>query len=94
MGPELQLVGAVEGTRTSFLIGLSLLFSLFISQNFCFYRLFIIIASVMMLNSSDSLVQAEAISCLQQLHLFTPRHVHLDRLVVQLCVSFILYFYL
>uniref|UniRef100_A0A1I8EY56 HEAT repeat-containing protein 5B n=1 Tax=Wuchereria bancrofti TaxID=6293 RepID=A0A1I8EY56_WUCBA len=62
MGPELQLVGAVEGTRTSFLI-----------------------ASVMMLNSSDSLVQAEAISCLQQLHLFTPRHVHLDRLVVQLC---------
>ncbi|VIO98705.1 Uncharacterized protein BM_BM2175 [Brugia malayi] len=62
MGPELQLVGAVEGTRTSFLIG-----------------------SVMMLNSSDSLVQAEAISCLQQLHLFTPRHVHLDRLVVRLC---------
>ncbi|KAL3985776.1 hypothetical protein ACH3XW_40030 [Acanthocheilonema viteae] len=62
MGPELQLVGAVEGTRTSFLI-----------------------ASVMMLNSSDSLVQAEAISCLQQLHLFTPRHVHLDRLVVRLC---------
>uniref|UniRef100_A0A915Q4W5 HEAT repeat-containing protein 5B n=1 Tax=Setaria digitata TaxID=48799 RepID=A0A915Q4W5_9BILA len=62
IGPELQLVGAVEGTRTSFLI-----------------------ASVMMLNSSDSLVQAEAISCLQQLHLFTPRHVHLDRLVVRLC---------
>ncbi|MCP9264667.1 HTR5B [Dirofilaria immitis] len=57
MGPELQLVGAVEGTRTSFLI-----------------------ASVMMLNNSDSLVQVEAISCLQQLHLFTPRHVHLDRL--------------
>ncbi|VDO46324.1 unnamed protein product [Onchocerca flexuosa] len=64
MGPELQLVGAVEGTRTSFLI-----------------------ASIMMLNSSDSLVQAEAISCLQQLHLFTPRHVHLDRLVIRLCVS-------
>ncbi|OZC08270.1 hypothetical protein X798_04749 [Onchocerca flexuosa] len=62
MGPELQLVGAVEGTRTSFLI-----------------------ASIMMLNSSDSLVQAEAISCLQQLHLFTPRHVHLDRLVIRLC---------
>ncbi|VDK74235.1 unnamed protein product [Litomosoides sigmodontis] len=62
IGPELQLVGAVEGTRTSFLI-----------------------ASVMMLNSRDCLVQAEAISCLQQLHLFTPRHVHLDRLVVRLC---------
>ncbi|EJD76264.1 HEAT repeat containing 5B [Loa loa] len=62
MGPELQLVGAVEGTRTSFLI-----------------------ASVIMLNNSDPLVQAEAISCLQQLHLFASRHVHLDRLVVQLC---------
>ncbi|VDN31896.1 unnamed protein product [Gongylonema pulchrum] len=64
MGPELQLVGAVEGTRTSFLI-----------------------ASVMMLNSSDPLVQAEAVLCLQQLHLFAPRHVHLDRLVLRLCVS-------
>ncbi|VDM97337.1 unnamed protein product [Thelazia callipaeda] len=62
MGPELQLVGVVEGTRTSFLI-----------------------ASVMMLNSNDFLVQAEAVTCLQQLHLFAPRHVHLDWLVVRLC---------
>uniref|UniRef100_A0A0R3S5B1 HEAT repeat-containing protein 5B n=1 Tax=Elaeophora elaphi TaxID=1147741 RepID=A0A0R3S5B1_9BILA len=67
MGPELQLVGAVEGTRTSFLI-----------------------ASAIMLNSSDSLVQAEAISCLQQLHLFTPRHVHLDRLKLLSCPHLIL----
>ena len=36
---------------------------------------------------SDSLVQAEAISCLQQLHMFAPRHVNLGTLVPHLCVS-------
>lgn len=35
----------------------------------------------------DSQVQAEAISCLQQLHLFAPRHVNLTTLVPHLCVS-------
>ena len=35
----------------------------------------------------DSLVEAEAISCLQQLHLFAPRHVNLTTLVPHLCVS-------
>lgn len=88
MGPELQLVGSVEGMRTSFLIGLFILLSPFFREISAFFRFFIIIASDMMLNSSDSIIQAEAISCLQQLHLFTPRHVHLDRLVVRLCVSF------
>uniref|UniRef100_F1KQ33 HEAT repeat-containing protein 5B n=1 Tax=Ascaris suum TaxID=6253 RepID=F1KQ33_ASCSU len=62
VGPELQSVGAIEGTRTSFLI-----------------------ASAMMLDNGDPIVQAEAISCLQQLHLFAPRYVHLDRLVTHLC---------
>ena len=36
---------------------------------------------------SDSLVQAEAIACLQQLHMFAPRHVNLGTLVPHLCVS-------
>uniref|UniRef100_A0A8C5TAC1 HEAT repeat-containing protein 5B n=1 Tax=Malurus cyaneus samueli TaxID=2593467 RepID=A0A8C5TAC1_9PASS len=36
---------------------------------------------------SDSLVQAAAISCLQQLHMFAPRHVNLSSLVPSLCVS-------
>ncbi|MEQ2195761.1 hypothetical protein XENOCAPTIV_018006, partial [Xenoophorus captivus] len=36
---------------------------------------------------SDSLVQAAAISCLQQLHMFAPRHVNLSSLVPCLCVS-------
>ncbi|EDL38467.1 mCG1040528, isoform CRA_b, partial [Mus musculus] len=35
---------------------------------------------------SDSLVQAAAISCLQQLHMFAPRHVNLSSLVPSLCV--------
>lgn len=33
----------------------------------------------------DPLVQAEATGCLQQLHLFAPRHVNLSSLVPQLC---------
>lgn len=36
---------------------------------------------------SDSLVQAAAISCLQQLHMFAPRHVNLSSLVPSLCVG-------
>jgi len=35
----------------------------------------------------DSIVQAEAILCLQQCHLFAPRHVNLSTLVPHLCVS-------
>ena len=35
----------------------------------------------------DSLVQAEAIACLQQLHMFAPRHVNLTTLVPHLSVS-------
>lgn len=40
-----------------------------------------------MQDHSDSLVQAAAISCLQQLHMFAPRHVNLSSLVPCLCVS-------
>lgn len=37
--------------------------------------------------SPDCLVQARAISCLQQLHMFSPPHVNLANLVPALCVS-------
>lgn len=37
--------------------------------------------------SPDCLVQARAISCLQQLHMFSPAHVNLASLVPALCVS-------
>lgn len=37
--------------------------------------------------SPDSLVQSKAISCLQQLHMFSPSHVNLAGLVPALCVS-------
>ena len=40
-----------------------------------------------MQDHSDSLVQAEAVTSLQQLHLFAPRHVNLTTLVPHLCVS-------
>ncbi|XP_067099249.1 HEAT repeat-containing protein 5A isoform X1 [Osmerus mordax] len=38
-----------------------------------------------MQDSPDCLVQAQAISCLQQLHMFAPRHVNLASLVPTLC---------
>lgn len=46
------------------------------------------ISCAIMSDHLDSLVQAQAISCLQQLHLFAPRHVNLSQLVPQLCVSY------
>uniref|UniRef100_A0A8D8UIW2 HEAT repeat-containing protein 5A n=1 Tax=Cacopsylla melanoneura TaxID=428564 RepID=A0A8D8UIW2_9HEMI len=42
-------------------------------------------ACTMMQDHDDPSVQAEAISCLQQLHLFAPRHVNLSSLVPTLC---------
>jgi hypothetical protein len=44
-------------------------------------------ACAIMQDHQDPLVQAEATSCLQQLHLFAPRHVNLSSLVPALCVS-------
>lgn len=35
----------------------------------------------------EPVVQAEATACLQQLHLFAPKHVNLSSLVPTLCVS-------
>ena len=40
-----------------------------------------------MQNHPDSIVQSEAISCLQQLHIFAPRHVNLSTLVPNLCTN-------
>ncbi|XP_038116555.1 HEAT repeat-containing protein 5B isoform X3 [Culex quinquefasciatus] len=42
-------------------------------------------AAAIMQSHSDPLVQAEATGCLQQLHLFAPRHVILSTLVPNLC---------
>lgn len=40
----------------------------------------------MMVENPDALVQSEAVACLQQLHMFAPRHVDLATLVPQLCI--------
>lgn len=50
-------------------------------------RLWCLVSCAIMTDHPDSLVQAQAISCLQQLHLFAPRHVNLTSLVPRLCVS-------
>lgn len=51
-------------------------------------------ACAIMQDHQDPLVQAEATGCLQQLHLFAPRHVNLSSLVPTLCVRFTLYYVL
>ena len=48
-------------------------------------RLSCLVCCAIMQDHPDSMVQAEAISCLQQLHLFAPRHVNLTTLVPHLC---------
>jgi len=50
-------------------------------------RLSCLVCCGVMQDHSDSLVQAEAVACLQQLHMFAPRHVNLGTLVPHLCVS-------
>ncbi|XP_069494148.1 HEAT repeat-containing protein 5B [Ambystoma mexicanum] len=45
-----------------------------------------LVGCAIMQDHSDSLVQAAAVSCLQQLHMFAPRHVNLSSLVPTLCV--------
>uniref|UniRef100_A0A0N5BD00 HEAT repeat-containing protein 5B n=1 Tax=Strongyloides papillosus TaxID=174720 RepID=A0A0N5BD00_STREA len=44
-----------------------------------------LVACSMMFENSDSFVKAEAIACLQQLHIFAPRFVELDWLVREIC---------
>ncbi|KAG9336358.1 hypothetical protein JZ751_002705 [Albula glossodonta] len=46
-----------------------------------------LVGCAVMQDSPDCLVQAQAISCLQQLHMFTPRHVNLASLVPSLCAN-------
>lgn len=53
----------------------------------CMTRSSFLCACSTMQDHQDPLVQAEATGCLQQLHLFAPRHVNLSSLVPTLCVS-------
>lgn len=46
-----------------------------------------LLGCAVMQDNPGCLVQAQAISCLQQLHMFAPRHVNLSSLVSCLCVS-------
>ncbi|XP_029454843.1 HEAT repeat-containing protein 5A isoform X1 [Rhinatrema bivittatum] len=46
-----------------------------------------LLGCAVMQENPDCLVQAQAISCLQQLHMFAPRHVNLSSLVPSLCVN-------
>uniref|UniRef100_A0A803TPX7 HEAT repeat-containing protein 5A n=1 Tax=Anolis carolinensis TaxID=28377 RepID=A0A803TPX7_ANOCA len=46
-----------------------------------------LLSCTVMQDNPDCLVQAQAISCLQQLHMFAPRHVNLSSLVRGLCVN-------
>ncbi|XP_071161425.1 HEAT repeat-containing protein 5B-like isoform X1 [Mytilus edulis] len=48
-------------------------------------RLYCMVCCAIMQCHQDSLVNAEAITCLQQLHMFAPRHVNLTSLIPQLC---------
>ncbi|KAK3093785.1 hypothetical protein FSP39_020183 [Pinctada imbricata] len=50
-------------------------------------RLYCLVCCAIMQDHPDSLVQAEAIACLQQLHMFAPRHVNLTSLVPHLCAT-------
>lgn len=51
----------------------------------CSIRSNFLCACAVMQSHSDPLVQAEATGCLQQLHLFAPRHLNLASLVPTLC---------
>ena len=62
------------------------------TNSVCMARFSLLCACAIMQDHQDPLVQAEATSCLQQLHLFAPRHVNLSSLVPALCVSVIFMF--
>uniref|UniRef100_A0A2R5LHZ4 HEAT repeat-containing protein 5B n=1 Tax=Ornithodoros turicata TaxID=34597 RepID=A0A2R5LHZ4_9ACAR len=47
----------------------------------------LLVACSIMQSHGDALVQTEAIACLQQLHMFAPRHVNLASLVPVLCAA-------
>ncbi|KAM8782703.1 HEAT repeat-containing protein 5A isoform 3-T3 [Rhynchonycteris naso] len=46
-----------------------------------------LLGCAVMQDNPDCLVRAQAITCLQQLHMFAPRHVNLSSLVSSLCVN-------
>ncbi|KAK0412174.1 hypothetical protein QR680_006073 [Steinernema hermaphroditum] len=48
-------------------------------------RSMFLVAYAMMADHSDCNINAEAISCIQQLHLFAPRYVYLEQLVTRIC---------
>ncbi|EEB14387.1 conserved hypothetical protein [Pediculus humanus corporis] len=54
-------------------------------SSICMARSSFLCACAIMQDHQDPLVQAEATGCLQQLHLFAPRHVNLSTLVPNLC---------
>jgi hypothetical protein len=55
------------------------------TADICAIRSNFLCAAAIMQTHCDSLVQAEATGCLQQLHLFSPKHVNLSNLVPTLC---------
>ncbi|XP_067013409.1 HEAT repeat-containing protein 5B [Anabrus simplex] len=55
------------------------------TTSICMARSSFLCACAIMQDHQDPLVQAEATACLQQLHLFAPRHVNLSSLVPTLC---------
>lgn len=57
------------------------------TSTICMARSSFLCACAIMQDHQDPLVQAEATGCLQQLHLFAPRHVNLSSFVPTLCVS-------
>ncbi|XP_054152943.1 HEAT repeat-containing protein 5B-like isoform X2 [Oppia nitens] len=55
------------------------------TNSICATRSTLLVACAIMQEHDDFLVQAEAIGCLQQLHMFAPKHVNLSTLVPVLC---------
>ncbi|XP_059376453.1 HEAT repeat-containing protein 5A isoform X3 [Carassius carassius] len=53
----------------------------------CTVRTSCLVGCAVMQDSQDCLVQAQAISCLQQMHMFAPRFVNLASLVPSLCIN-------
>uniref|UniRef100_A0A4W4DTG3 HEAT repeat-containing protein 5A n=1 Tax=Electrophorus electricus TaxID=8005 RepID=A0A4W4DTG3_ELEEL len=53
----------------------------------CALRTSCLVGCAVMQDSPDCLVQAQAIGCLQQLHMFSAQHVNLASLVPSLCVN-------
>uniref|UniRef100_A0A671MD20 HEAT repeat-containing protein 5A n=1 Tax=Sinocyclocheilus anshuiensis TaxID=1608454 RepID=A0A671MD20_9TELE len=56
-------------------------------QGVCAVRTSCLVGCAVMQDIQDCLVQAQAISCLQQLHMFAPRFVNLASLVPSLCIN-------